>query len=339
MVSDHGCIRVFKEAIALQKRGHVVDVAARGELFGRNQMDTFSMYLGPDQLKRVVASSKADVIHVHNEPDWLVPCVREATNKPVIFDVHDLESLRWNREPDKIENAAFDAADGIVHISEGCKAVADKYHGESRPAAILPCYINEGFLAQELPTPCMTSLVYEGGLATTSQETAKDGLVGHNIRGLEVLVSAFYSQGFQVHMFPAGNPPPVGHYENLGAVVHGGLPFPSLLRAIRVYGFGFVGATFSSPLMEAAMPNKLFEYISQGVIPVVWNASAAAEFVRNEGIGIAIDGLDDLQDRLLTAADAIRNRLIRERFRFTMENHIGAIETLYEEAEQVRRAA
>ena len=332
MVSEHGCIRILREAMALQGLGHQVEVACPEPMWGRERLDAFHLFLGAEQLRRTVLASRAEVVHVFNEPDTLVPIVKaSAGNRPVIFDVQDLNSLRWERFPDKDEVAAFEAADGIVHISPACRRVAEAHHGP-KPGAMLACYVNESFYAdpKELPEPCWNSMVYEGGLSVGSHRA--DGL--GDFRALEPVVAAFAEQGFAVHLFPAGQPPAPGAYENLGAVVHGGLAYPSLLRAIRPYGVGFVGSPFATPLMSAALPNKLYEYISQGVVPVCWNATTAGNFVEGTGIGIALEGLQDLREQIMPRVKACRKRLLERRREWTMEKHIGALDELYQVVQQ-----
>ncbi len=329
MVQDHGCIRVFKESLALMKRGHVVDVLARETPFGFNRYNTFGLYHDADQLRRAVAASSADVVHVHNEPDSLVPIVRSATQAPVIFDVHDLESLRWDRAPDAAELAAFDAADAFVHVSDECAKVAARWHGTRKPSVVLPCMINEEFYATEQAgEPAWSTIVYEGGLATAqSLPPDAEGREQVNFRSLEPVVEAFVGQGFEFRLHPSL--PQDGYvYENLGAVVFQPLQFPALLRALRSYGYGFVGAPHSVPLMEAAMPNKLFEYLSQGVVPVVLNASRAARFVLEHGLGIVLDGLDNLAAQLARGPE-IRERILARRHDWAMDRHIHVVENLY----------
>ena len=101
MVSDHGCIRVFKLAIALMEKGHTVDLITRQPPFGHNKFATMSIFFDREQLIRCVQASPADLFHVNNEPDWLVGAVRSGTDKPVVYDIHDLASLQWQRKPDK----------------------------------------------------------------------------------------------------------------------------------------------------------------------------------------------------------------------------------------------
>jgi hypothetical protein len=333
-ISDHGCIRVFKEAQALQLQGVRVDLAARVQPFGANIFETFSLHRDAETLKRVVESTRADVVHVHNEPDWMVGAAREATSKPIVFDVHDLTSLRHSSQPDEHETRAFAEANGIIHVSEPCRAAAERLHGNGKPTGVLPCLVNQRFLDEPLPRePCWDAVVYEGGLDPTLERTDGDGRRVVSARAIHAVVQAFAREGFQPYLYPAQERwiDPTYIYERLGAVVAPGrLDYQSLLRALRAYGYGFVGSPHDSPLMQAAMPNKLFEYISQGVVPVVLNAARAAEFVREHGLGIVLEGLENLREQLEPGPE-VRRRILERRHEWTMERHIEAVTRVYEE--------
>jgi hypothetical protein len=83
--------------------------------------------------------------------------------------------------------------------------------------------------------------------------------------------------------------------------------------------------------MMAAMPNKLFEYMSQGVVPLILNAAEAGKFCReNGGIGVEVESLDDLHEILL-AGRVARERILATREEMVMENHIQPLIDLYEE--------
>lgn len=339
MVARHACNRVVKEAVALKQRGHVVDGVAQEVMFSFDQFETYGLYHDAEQLKRAVRASRADIIHVHNEPDWMVGFCREATDRPIVFDVHDLESLRWQRPPDPVELAAFAAADGFVHTSDVCAAAAAKYHGTAKPVAVLPCYTNEGFYPGEGADvePSWGTVVYEGGLSTSSVRKVSEELTEVDMRGHEPIVEAFVSQGFYFHLYPSV-PRADSVYENLGAVVSQPLPYPTLMIALRSYGYGFVGGAHQAPLLDAAMPNKLFEYIAQGVVPVVWNCRRAARFVQEHGVGIVLEGLGNLREQLAQGPE-IRKRVLAKRREFAMERHIGVVEDLYAQVLGARAAA
>ncbi len=332
MVSHHGCIRVLKESLALKARGHQVHLAMyKPSLsYGFDGYDSVQVWFDADPGKRaalfekIIRRSEADVIHVHNEPDDMVWMARQATSKPIVYDVHDLMSMRAEREPDDNERRAFEAADGIVHVSEPCCLEAERLHGNGKPTVILPPLMNERFIGPKSVhgswAASWTSLVYEGGLSSTP---------GH-LRDMRPVVEAAMAQGFNAYLFAANGDDEDYTYEALGACVMRRLPYPTMLAGLRACAWGFVGSAESNPLMEAANPNKLYEYISQGVIPVCLHANNAAKLCEQWGIGIRLTGLDDLEEQL-APNPAMRQRALELRHELTMERHIEALEQLYEE--------
>lgn len=326
MVSNHGCIRVFKESMALMERGYTVDIVANQAPFGYNKFETLSVFHDREQLKRIIAASPADIFHVHNEPDWLVYETREATGKPVVYDIHDLESMRWDAEPDDDENKAFAAADGYVHVSHTCREAAYKYH-TPKPDTVLPCYALREYVVENPGDVSVNSIVYAGGLSSAplTEETPQGTRM--NMRNYGAAVEAFTKQGFNFHLISASRLNDL-YYENLGGVVSSELVYPVLMRALRPFGFGLVGSVVPTPLMQAAMPNKLFEYLTQGVVPVLLNMDEAGEFVRSRGIGYVLNGLDNLRDQL-AGHEQTRKRLLEQRHEFVMESHIDAVIDLY----------
>jgi hypothetical protein len=332
MVTRHSCIRVFKEGFALKQAGLDVDIISMVATFGFNAFDTFYMYNDRDMLKRSVeeAAGRADLFHVHNEPDWLVPVVRSATDKPIIYDVHDLDSFRWQREPYQDELDSFTMSNGWVHVSDACRVEAENLHGNTKANRTIPSYVNDVFYGPEpAGDVSWSSIVYEGGLASTSELPAHREEKGTNFRNYLPVVEAFTDQGYNFMLYST-MPITDGAYEQVGGVVLSSLPYVSMLTAIRPYAFGLVGAAINYPIMQAAMPNKLFEYISQGVVPVCYNAETAADFCEEHGIGIRLDGLDNLQEQLADGP-ACRERLLAKRHEWTMEKHINDIQDLYTE--------
>jgi hypothetical protein len=328
MVSHHGCIRVFKEAQALINQGVIVDLITEKATFGFNIYRSMTVYHDREQLTRSVAASDADIFHVHNEPDWLVSAVRAGTDKPIIFDAHDLESLRWNREPDQDELDSFGMAAGWVHVSDPCRRAAEHYHGNGKPSVVLPSFVNEIFTPTLADDVSWNSIVYEGGLSTDIEVYDVDGKEARNFRNYIPVVEAFAKQGFIFFLFAPNNLDAMV-YERVGGIIGASLHYPTLLRAMRPFAFGLVGSSTSYPLMEAALPNKLYEYISQGVVPVCYNAATAADFCEKYGVGIRLDGLDDLKEQLKDG-QACRERILAKRHEWTMEANIEPIKELYE---------
>jgi len=267
---------------------------------------------------------------VHNEPNWMVGAAKGVTGRPVIYDVHDMTSLRFDEAPDDYEREAFEVADGYVFVSEKCRQLAGEMHGLSKPSTILEQWMPEEFVPQEFGDVSWTSLVYEGGVTTQPTFFSANGHepIPH-YRYLVDIVKAFVSQGFNVHIYGGFTQEDLT-YESAGAVMAYNLPYPTMLRGLRAFGYGFVGAPASNKLLESTTPNKLHEYISQGVVPVVLNANESARWCEQEGVGIRLDGLDNLAEQLELGPE-IRENILKRRGEFTMEKYIGVLCDLYEE--------
>jgi hypothetical protein len=336
MVSDHGCIRVFKEATALMKQGYLVDMITRQVTFAYNKFTTVTLWHDPEQLTNAVRSTRADIIHVHNEPDWMVAAARSVTDKPIVYDIHDLRSLNNISEPEEEELAAYASANAVVHVSQPCADYAEQFHGTPYPSIILPSYINEEFLPDTPGDVSWTAFCYEGGLSSQKEIVRDDpnGLQWYNLRYWVPFVQEFIKQGFTVDMYAAGDTKQIGtDYEEAGACVILNVHYPILLRALRPHAFGMVGGIRTFPLLEAALPNKLFEYISQGVVPVIFNAAEAARFVTEHGVGVVPEKGDSrpIAEQIVEPGKIARQNILEKRHLWTMENQIDKLMGLYEE--------
>lgn len=323
------CIRAFKQSKIMLERGHQMEAVAQAHGFGFNIYTLAYSWADKKQLATVIRESKADVIHVHTQPDWLVAFAKEhAGFRPVVMDVHDPESLRTLQPPNQHEIDAFKFADGIIHVSEPCRTHCEKLHGAGKPTELIYSYVNGNFYNKASDVNWM-SICYEGGLTTRKVDESGQAFY----RNYTYPVQKFIEGGYNVSLFAAGFEEIDPTYEGMGALVVRDLHYTSMLNAIRNHAFGLVGAAASFRLMHAAMPNKLFEYISQGVVPVVWNADTAGEFVAKHGIGIWLKGDDDLTDMpaKLSRGPACRKNLLNVRDKWRMETQAEAMEKFYKQ--------
>ena len=321
-------IRAFKQAVVMLDRGHQVELAMPfTEFYGFNVFTDTHLYTDTASLERLLQETRADVIHVHTDPNWLVGMVKGyAGDRPVIHDVHDPASLRTGLAPDQDELDAFGVADGIIHVSEGCRIHSEKMHGNAKPSIVIHSAVPKFYFNQDRHAN-FNAIVYQGGL--TSKVKDEKGL--HYFRNLLYVVEKFMAEGYSFSLFGAGSSEGMDDsYERLGAFVTNNLPYTTMLTGLRQYGFGFVGAPMRTGIIKHCMPNKLFEYISQGVIPVCWNADEAGEFVAERGIGIHIQGeLKDLR-RQLREGPKLRENLLKTRMQYSMEAQAAALEKFYQ---------
>lgn len=320
-------IRAFKQAIVMLDRGHQVELATpTPQFYGFNAFTAAYLYTDSNSLQRVIETSRADVIHVHSDPLRLVTLVRAlAPGRVVIHDVHDPESLRTGAAPTQEERDAMTLPDGIIHVSEGCRAHSEKLHGAEKPTIVSYSAVPQ-YLFGNARHPSFDALVYQGGLTTTV--TDERGL--RYFRNLQYVVERFMAQGYNVSMYAAGDFEIDDTYRAIGAFVVRHVPYTAMLTGLRMHGFGFVGAPMVTGIIKHCMPNKLFEYLSQGVVPVCWNADEAGQYVEQLGIGVHLHGdLNDLR-RQLREGPRLRERLLKIASQLTMEAHAAPLEKFYQ---------
>lgn len=325
-VSNRPDIRAWKQAVVMLDRGHQVEFAGPTDGFGSNMYTRNFLFTDNKQLERTVQESRADVIHVHSDPNWLVPLVKQAAgSRPVIHDVHDPESMRTGQPPDRHELEAMRCVDGIIHVSEMCRTYSEKTHGADKPTIIVHSAVPL-VLYGEGRNANMNAVCYQGGL--TSLKVDHQGFAYY--RNMTYVVEQFIKEKYQFSLFSAGSDELDHSYERLGAFLTRHLPYTTMLTGLRLHGFGFVGSPVVTPIIRAAMPNKLFEYISQGVVPICWNTDEAGEFVTKHGIGFHLHGdLVNLREQLKDGY-RVREKLLKLRREFAMESQAEKLENFYQ---------
>ena len=333
------CVRAMKYAVGLA--GEVtLGFAYRGrtlsELYGAGDELFETWYpLGGDpaaELPAIVEAFEPDVIHSHNLPDELTVLALDTVDVPVIHDVHDMQSLRRTpyedgypepKDPLALERRAAEECSALVTISP--ELVAELAARYRLPARVL-AYANYA-LARDLPAVLRPPrpldgpprLVYQGTLSTNG---------GHY--DLRELFAAIARQGLSLDVYMARVVPE--YREIPGIRVHDPLPAADLLHELGRYDFGWAG--FNSGLngahLDTALPNKLYEYLGCGLPVITLQHRAMQRMLRDEGVGIALDDVQELAAALVSVdVAALRRRVAERRERYTVEAQIARIAALY----------
>jgi len=301
-----------------------------------------------DELERVVDEFQPDVIHSHNLPDSLtVRALDLADGVPVIHDAHDVYSLRRTpyedglpepENPLELEKRAIEESAALVTVSDEMTAAVAERHRLPELVEAFPNYA----LARDLPPPSRNGalgrpprIVYQGTLSTNG---------GHY--DLREIFAAIVRGGARLDIY-ASRPAP--EYERLAAATpgmrsHGTRPPAVLYHQLTRYDFGWAGfnATLNGPHLDTALPNKLFDYLGCGLPVLTLDHRALRRLVDAEGVGLSLDSVDELGDRLAAVDLAgLRRRVAAARPRLTVEANIHRIASLYEAvlAERERRGA
>ena len=336
--SKHCCIRVYKEAIALMKRGVGVhflhEFVANGPSV-QNAIPSQNFYHGLEQYRTKLGLFRGlDLIHVHNEPDNLVYIAKEVLpDVPLVYDCHDMAHQDGRGDVGE-EEKAMKAADGFIFPSKGyVKAATEKWNlPESKPKAVIyPMCLAETVIHESLPK--IDGIVYQGGIIGGPDNESRDQKFFHDVgaayRDFTGLAAYLQSEGILFALYGVGQEN-ANDYIELGALCFGPMSYRYLLKEISRYTWGFVGCVEPHQALKYAMPNKLFEYIAAGVPVIVYNSEEAGEFVKAYGLGIVIDKLEDIAEHY-NDHEKYKQNVLKIRSEFTMESQVDTILDVYRE--------
>lgn len=322
--SHHCCVRVIKEGLALMKAG--VDVVflqhqVSNEAFV-NLLPVCSFYRDPDEyaFKLSILSRDADLVHVHNEPDWLGHIAKQVVgDKPVVFDAHDLNSIRRGEVyPD--EQKSMEVCDGFIFPSRPYMDMTVKRYQLTKPCDVIYSMCNDNMLQLD-SLPRVNGIVYEGGITGENQGDAFE------YRNYVPLAKSLTKQGIPLFLYGL-DPELQTEYGNAGAVPMGRLGYFTLLKQISRFDWGFLGCCVPHPQWETAMPNKLFEYMAAGIPVLALNAGESAKFIKEHGVGIVLDSMEQIGE-VYAYHWKYRKVVAEKRGQFTMETQTGKILDLY----------
>ncbi|MDE6040786.1 MAG: hypothetical protein K2F99_04340 [Muribaculaceae bacterium] len=213
----------------------------------------------------------------------LARCARKRGNRLIVV-VHDINALRGRPEADHADVLA--EADAILAHTPAMKAYLEELYPQAR--VIVPGMFD--YIQANVPQGQTTrshSVVFAGNLG-------KSGFLSN----LE------FSSGLRLVLFGVGAP------ESLiekAFVDYRGSCMPEEIPArICDEGFGLVWDGNSTSGCTGPMgeylrynaPYKLSSYIAAGIPVVIWSEMGITDFVTRNGLGIAVDSLDELEATL-----------------------------------------
>jgi glycosyltransferase involved in cell wall biosynthesis len=297
-----------------------------------------SGYYDPQHLAYKVQRYKdIDIIHVHNEPDWFGHvCKSVRPDVPVVFDAHDLFSVRLPHAADKFQDEvqSFKKCDAFVYPSKGyqkhCAKLYKQFGVDKKPNEVIYSMCNEDFL-KDSSMPRIGGIVYEGGLRVKEPHPEiPEDMKYHQYRDFNGVFEYLTKQGIPVVAF-AANQDAMMHHGNSGALITPPMPYPALINHLSRFDWGIVGSPIPGSLQwKYAMPHKLFEYIAAGIPILAFGADELCQFVEKHQIGVALDTIEDIP-KVYGDHDKYRKNLWFLQTQFTMEKQIPKLVKLYEE--------
>ena len=313
---DRPRIRAGKMASALKSRGWEFDVlgleypAVYEQAYRTITADPF---LTAASMAEFASAHPAELLLVHNEPNWPVAFWREAAGgRPLVLDVADLQSQRPAGFIDPYEAQAFELADAYVFVTDDQRrwALELGLTGADKPWALLSNLVLADQLIDSTPLPHLGGLVYQGGV---DPRGARGGW-----RDLSGLADALAGQ---LHLY--GDPVDYG-------ISHGTEPeYALLIQRLARHDWGFVGSPVESVAWSKTLPNKIYEYFAAGIPVVVLNAQLCRPFC-DEGMGVYCESPGQVADTVRTVDPApFRRAVLEKRDAYTMEHHVAPLAEMF----------
>jgi glycosyltransferase involved in cell wall biosynthesis len=349
-VQQQPCMRARKLAVGLRSAlptlelGFAFQGKTLSEWYGSGD-ELFDRWwdLGDDprgRLAAVVADYQPNLIHSHNLPDTLTVLAHELVEGriPVIHDVHDLQSLRRTpyengfpqpTETARLERRAIEESAAVVTVSDELLGEIRARYAVNGRALVFPNYALRSDVPRVAAFPrhrngTRPRLVYQGTLSTNG---------GHY--DVRAIFAALAAEGVSLDVYPSRE---VSEYRELAARVdgltyHETVDPATLLSRLPRYDFGWAGFNdgLNAAHLDTALPNKLFEYLACGLPVLALRHRAIARFLRERGLGIALDSPADLTGELARLdVGELRKRVAAARASLTVEANIGGVVDLYE---------
>jgi glycosyltransferase involved in cell wall biosynthesis len=292
----HSCARTFKYGWQQLIDGHRVHLITErfisahpwGDFYGVHVVNTGQLAgheINLQQIGETVEelSPIMDVFHVHNEPDWLVSLVRKASDKPIVYDIHDMVSVRTGKdEPD--EDKSIINANAICTVSsEYVDRIRKKLSNDKPVVEVLSCVPSYLFPKKKCKLQ-HNGLVYEGGMRGI-QEISEQ----YPYRNWLEAFRAITKEGLPVWAYSNSSAENLRDYAKASVQIMGPLHLDELLCNLTAHEVGILGSPTPDPAFDGALPNKLFEYIAAGLPVIALNAPTARRFLEATGMGVGVN--------------------------------------------------
>lgn len=337
-IQNTACIRTHKIASIMKKKGYKVFLLytiappeSNNKSFTKVYDEIYTIFT-PTSLIDFVNNSEFDIIHSSNEPDILTNYLH-LTNKKVVFDTHDMQSIRGNINIEAIvlEYMANTNSDGVIYTSVGVLEIAKKkFDLEKKKTFVLENLVLEQIEIKKT-LPKLSSIdnqihcVYEGGIQGKDKE--------HH-RYFEEIWEEIIDCGVHIHYYSQSDPEYCIELEKKSPYLHyeGNIGSEELATEMTKYDCGlavFNVNEVNKVFLETGTANKVYEYINSGLPVIVGNVQSYIDFVEEYGVGIRLDMTQDIKLQLQKASKITIDKDFLVKNNLTMDSYADDLEKFY----------
>jgi hypothetical protein len=338
------CLRNLKSTLAAHNLGYEIELVTKSqgwalasELQIGHVYNHVKIWETPSQLEKAMRDSDADIIWCHNEPDLMTQLACEPSVKRdrlVIHDCHDLPTLHpehdKNAEINSQEKLASEESDWVfVPTPDYVERIEKKYpKTKGRVKVLYSCAPEVYFPRQDFP--------YVNGMLYCGQVNVPEMKSQLHYRNVQPLFHKLTSLGVASHIYNTTPNINMMPYTMAGACTYGTLRMYAAIDQYTRYDYGFVGSSVDCEEIQICMPNKLFDCMAAGIPVINLNSGTSGKFSEDLGIGLNIQGLNNLDSvpwiNPITGEnrefwDEKRKRVREVRWEYTMEKQLTKILT------------
>ena len=341
-VGRHTCIRVHRFTETLKSLGYKVDLLTGVVSYGSELYDEVTFYHNETQFKNYLygVKDKYDIIEVHNEPDYIVWWVKDvignSSTTKIVYNIHDIDSIRRGFIPID-ERRAFNAADGIVYVSEPIQRITNKLHKVTVPNMIVYNYPTLQMIENtkiDWGIKKENNMVYEGGvnaLDDSPESTEIRRLFPY--RNLFPIFMKLIEQGNEVHVF-TGNATAYNTGQHTGCILYPPTIFHELLNKMTQFKYNLL--TFNNEQgtenqVNYTTANKMWDGLTAGLPALACWCEETEKYVKKHNIGWTFENLIDigncsqLEETYNEKIESIKNK----RKELVFSNQIWKTENMY----------
>jgi hypothetical protein len=336
-VQNSACIRTHRFAILMRDRGYNVYLlytmappVNAYEQFNKVYKGIwgFTSYNG---ILNFINNSDFDIIHCSNEPDILVNIVKKS-NKPVIADTHDMQSIRADIDINAIvlEYLANTKSNGNIYVSNAVASIAHKKYGDNKNTFCIENLVMDQYEINEAKRKKSTKdgeihCVYEGGIVGNSPQ---------NHRYFDVMWKKIAELGIHIHFFSPSNLELCKRLENLSPYIHyeGSASGGELISKMTEYdcGLALFNSNYNNKFhLESTSINKVYEYINARLPIISYGIDSLNNFVEKYKVGVNLDFNKNIKEQIETACKIIIPTNFLRDNKMTMNSFAEKLENFY----------
>lgn len=338
-VQNAACIRTHKIAKLMREAGYNVCLLytlvppINGYLEYKDTYENIWGFSSEIGIIDFINNSDFDIIHCSNEPDILAT-VCKRTNKPVVFDTHDMQSVRGSVDSNALmlEYLANKCCDANMYVSEGIRDIAiAKYNLEDKDIFVLRNMVYDQVDVSYVSHKKLSDIdneihsVYEGGVVGDNKG---------NHRYFKNIWLSIAEKGIHIHFYSNQNVNYCRYLDSLSPYIHyeGEMAGTELIKEMVKYDCGLVLFNVTDQNrthLEKTSTNKIYEYINAGLPIIVGDINTHINFVKEYKVGCVFDS-DNIEQVFNDALKIEIDRDFLKNNRMTLKSKQSELRDFYE---------